>query len=104
MSTHRENFLRKHGLPLSTSLSIKQISDLSKIPVSVLQQVYNRGIGAWKSSSAGQIRMKGTFQKGGSAPKSARLSKEQWAMARIYSFVDKGKTFQTADSDLAKLV
>jgi len=25
-----------------------------------------------------------------------------WAMARVYSFVDRGKTFYTADADLAR--
>jgi len=37
-------------------------------------------------------------------PKSVRpnvKSKEQWAMARVYAFVMKGKTYKTADKDLA---
>jgi len=32
--------------------------------------------------------MKGTFQKGVNAPASMKLSKEQWAYARVYSFLD----------------
>jgi hypothetical protein len=102
MPTHKQNFLKKHNLPPDTSLSLAEVSKLTKIPVSILQEVYNRGIGAWVSSSPSQIRMKGTFQKGGTAPKSARLPKEAWAMARVYSFIQKGTTYKTTDSDLAK--
>jgi hypothetical protein len=103
--THREHFLDKHGLPESTSLSLKQISELSGYPVFVLQQVYNRGIGAWKNNIS-SVRLKSNFSKNPDVkkfPRAARLGKEQWAMARVYSFVDKGKTYFTADSDLAKL-
>ena len=32
------------------------------------------------------------------------MSAEQWAMARVYSFVMKGPTWKTADSDLADKV
>jgi hypothetical protein len=32
--------------------------------------------------------MKGTFKKFVSAPMSQKLSKEQWSMARCYSFID----------------
>ena len=33
-----------------------------------------------------------------------KLSAQQWGMARLYAFVMKGKTWQTADSDLADKV
>jgi len=52
-----------------------------------LQEVYNRGIGAYKTNPT-SVRMKGTFKKGVAAPMSMKLSKEQWAMARVYSFLD----------------
>jgi hypothetical protein len=32
--------------------------------------------------------MKGSFKKNVAAPRSQKLSKEQWAMARVYSFLD----------------
>ena len=53
-----------------------------------LQEVYNRGIGAYKTNPR-SVRMKGSFKKGVNAPMSKKLSKEQWAMARVYSFIDK---------------
>jgi hypothetical protein len=34
------------------------------------------------------VRLKGSFEKGVDAPMSMKLSKEQWAMARVYSFLD----------------
>lgn len=83
------------------SLSLGQISRLSEVPKEALQEVYNRGIGAWKTNPE-SVRLKGSFKKDPSAPRSMKLSKEQWAMARVYSFVDHGKTFKTADSDIAK--
>jgi hypothetical protein len=41
--------------------------------------------------------MKGSFKKGVKAPMSKKLSKEQWAMARVYSFLDGNKKH---DNDL----
>ena len=72
----------------------------------MLQQVYNRGIGAWKTNIT-SVRVRGTFEKNpdlGRYPRAARLPKEQWAMARVYSFIDRGKTFYTADEDLARMI
>lgn len=99
--THRLSVLKKFGLPPTTSLSLSAISDHSGIPETALQSVYNRGIGAYKSNPE-SVRVKGTFVKDASAPLSHKLSKEQWAMARVYSFVDKGTTFHTTDSDIAR--
>ena len=99
--THRKRFLLMMGLPENTSLSIQDISNLTGIPDEALQIVYNRGIGAWKSNPE-SVRMKFSFEKKRNAPRQSRLSKEQWAMARIYSFIMKGKTFETADRDVAE--
>ena len=85
--THRENFLRKHGLDTDKSYSLSQLAKISGVSRSILQQVYNRGIGAYKSDP-NSVRMKGSYKKGVAAPMSMKLSKEQWAMARTYSFLD----------------
>jgi len=84
--THRENFLRKYQLP-DKPRSLYQLSKITRIKESTLQEVYNRGIGAY-STNPTSVRMKGTFKKGVSAPMKFKLSKEQWAMARVYSFLD----------------
>ncbi len=102
--THKRNFLKKHGLPEDTSLSIEDISALSGVPSDALQQVYNRGVGAWKTNIE-SVRLKKNFSKNPDLeayPRNARLGKHQWAAARVYSFVDRGKTFETADKDIAE--
>jgi hypothetical protein len=85
--TRRENFLNKKGLSTDRSYSLKELSKVSGVPVATLQLVYNRGIGAYKTNPE-SVRMQGTFEKGVDAPLSMKLSKEQWAMARVYSFLD----------------
>ncbi len=102
MPTHREEVLRKLELPKDTSLSVEELADLTDLPVEALQEVYNRGVGAWKTNIA-SVRLRRDYSKNPDLsryPRSARLGKEQWGMARVYSFVNKGKTFYTADSDL----
>jgi len=72
-------------------------------PLPALQEVYNRGIGAWKSNPQ-SVRLKKDFSKNPSLakfPRSARLTKEQWAYARVFSFLDKGTDYYTADHDIA---
>jgi hypothetical protein len=84
--THKQNFLRKMGLP-DKGYSLMELAKISGVSRSILQQVYNRGIGAYKTQPI-SVRMKGTFKKFVAAPMSMKLSKEQWAMARVYSFLD----------------
>jgi len=85
--THRENFLKKKGLSADRSYSLKELSKFAGVPISTLQVVYNRGIGAYKTNPE-SVRVEGTFKKDASVPLSMKLSKEQWAMARVYSFLD----------------
>ena len=101
--THRQSVLKALGLPKDTTLSLEELAEHTDLPVEALQEVYNRGIGAWKTNIS-SVRLK-DFSKNPNLskyPRSARLGKEQWAMARVYSFVDKGKTFHTADADIAR--
>jgi hypothetical protein len=98
--THRENFIEKNGLE-ERSYSLKELSTISKVPMKVLREVYNRGIGAYKTNPQ-SVRMKGSFKKGVNAPMSKKLSKEQWAMARVYAWINKSKVFHNQDSDIAR--
>ena len=84
--THRQSFLRKYTLE-DKSYSLSELADISGYSKGTLQEVYNRGIGAYKTQPM-SVRMKGTFKKFVNAPMSMKLSKEQWAMARVYSFLD----------------
>lgn len=104
MSTHKQMYLKKMGKDTSESYSLVQLSAMSGIKKSILQEVFNRGIGAWKNNLS-SVRIKGTFDKNPNTkkfPVKARLGKEQWAYARVYSFLNKGTTYRTADSDLAE--
>ena len=93
MKTHRERVLERYGME-DRGYSIPELSKIFGYSEDVLQQVYNRGIGA-HSSSPLSVRMKGTFKKGVKAPMSMKLSKEQWGRARIWSFLDNSKKHDT---------
>jgi len=64
--------------------SLQKKSDASGISVSILKQVYKRGVAAWR-----------TGHRPGTTP-------EQWGHARVNSFISGGKTRTTADADLWK--
>jgi hypothetical protein len=82
-------FKKQHNIPIDKSLSINEIASLSRMPVAALKEVYDRGMGAYHSN-----------------PQSVRpqvQSAQQWAFARVYSFVMRRKgTFGGADSYIAK--
>ena len=79
-SSYTERFHKKY--PGVKSLS--EISKVTGVPVKTLQTVYDRGMAAWRTG----------HRPGASA--------QAWGMARVHSFVLHGKTYRTADSDLAK--
>lgn len=54
----------------------------SGISIGTLRKVYNRGMAAWNSG-----------HRPGTTP-------QQWGMARVNSYITKGKTYHTADKDL----
>lgn len=104
MPTNREQFLAVFDLPKNTTLSLEDIAALSQIPLKALREVFNRGVGAWKTNIA-SVRLKKDFSKNpntASYPRSARLGKEQWAYARVYDFaMGQDSTFDGADRDIA---
>ena len=109
MTTNREKFLKKHGLPMDTHLSLIEISKKADMPLNALRKVFDRGIGAAKTNLE-SVRLKpGTkygpaFKKNVDAPRSAKLSPEQWAYGRVYAFVMKTpQVFKGADRDIAEM-
>tara|TARA_R100000005_G_C4953821_1_gene173155 strand:- start:747 stop:1058 length:312 start_codon:yes stop_codon:yes gene_type:complete len=91
--TYKERFNKKFNQPKDTSNSKSKMVRLTGIPKSVLDDVYDRGVGAYKTN-----------------PSSVRpqvKSEEQWAYARIYAFImkaydakKKGKDKINQDQDL----
>jgi len=72
---------------IESIVAVKNKAEKSGMPYSILKQVYNRGMAAWK---------------GGHRPGATQV---QWALARVNSFITKSSgTWGGADSDLAKKV
>jgi hypothetical protein len=102
--SNREQYLKRHNLPKDTSLSKREIAKISKIPIKILDDVYDRGVGAYKSNPESVRTKEG--KKDPKAPLSKKMSKEQWAMARVYSFVNKieGRRKLNHDTYLAEKI
>jgi hypothetical protein len=103
MATNRIQFLRKNNMDINESYSIGELARVVGLPVAALQAVYDRGEGAY-SNNLGSVRLV-DFSKNPDTKRfgaNKRLSMGQWAMARVYSFLNKGKTYRTADADIAK--
>lgn len=86
--TQKSEFNKRHGFKANEPHSKQEISKISKIPKKVLDTVYDRGLKAYDTNYK-SVREKGTFKKGTNAPPSKKLSPQQWAHSRIYSFVNK---------------
>ena len=69
----------------------------SGIPVGALKEVYDRGIGAWKTNPQ-SVRLK-SGEKNYSASRAGKMSKEQWAFARVNAFINKKPTVYTGADD-----
>ena len=106
MPTYRDKFIKYYNLDRNEPYDLNDIARITGFPKRILQEVYNRGVGAWNTNIS-SVRLKKDFSKNPNLvqyPRSSRLSKEQWAYARVYSFVMNGKTAQTADADLVEKV
>tara|TARA_R100000353_G_scaffold169899_1_gene133258 strand:- start:1684 stop:2013 length:330 start_codon:yes stop_codon:yes gene_type:complete len=89
MSTFREKYNIKYGFRKNASHSIDDIAKTTKIKKSILQQAFNRGVGAAKTNPQSvRNRMTGKKQAGGFSP-AKRMSNEQWGFGRLYGFVMK---------------
>ncbi len=90
--TNKNEWNARHGFKKDEGHSKAEISRVSKIPIRILNQVYDRGVGAFRTN-----------------PSSVRpqvKTPEQWAFGRLYSFVNKleGKKKLNHDLDLAEKV
>jgi len=79
-SVIREETTKKEGKP--PERFVKAVSSVTDIPKSIIQTVYDKGLAAWAV---------------GHRP---GATQDQWARARVYSFLTKGKTTETADKQL----
>ena len=104
MPTNKEKYNAKYGFPKDTSHSRAAITKTTGVPIRILTEVYKRGVGARKGNPQ-SVRSVATGKKNKSSSLRGKMSANQWAMARIYSFVMKAPgTWGKADSDLASKV
>ncbi len=84
-SSYTAAFERKYGAQIKTLKGdkLRKVSKVTKIPLRIIKKVYDRGLAAWRT---------------GHRP---GASQQAWGWARVYSFAMKGKTYYTADADLA---
>ena len=82
--TYKQKYNKKYGFSKDESHSLSDIAKKTGYKRSGLQTIYNKGIGAYKTNP-GSVRPQ-------------VKSKEQWAMARVYSAVMGGKA-QKIDKD-----
>ena len=85
--TWKEKYNKKYGNELNASNSLSKIAEDTGVSKKGIQQIYNKGIGAYKTN-----------------PSSVRpnvKSKEQWAQARVYSAVMGGKAAKVDKKELS---
>lgn len=85
--THKAQFNKRHGFEASKAHSLADLAKTAKpkIKLSVLKQVFNRGVGAYKTN-----------------PASVRphiKSPEEWGYARVYAYVNKKELGKKLDHD-----
>jgi len=105
MSTNKQKFNKKYGQPLNQPNSKKDISKLTGIPMSILDAVFDRGVGARKTNPQSVRSASNPSKKPGGKSLRGKMSAEQWGFSRIYSFIMKQEgTWKKADKDLADKV
>lgn len=82
--TRRSSYTSRFHKKCPGAKTLPAISKCTKVPTKTLRHVYNRGMAAWRT---------------GHRP---GASQHAWGMARVHSFVLHGKTWKTADKDLAQ--
>jgi len=106
--TYKQRLNIKLRLPQDTEHTLKQLKDITGIPIKILKEVEKRGKGAY-NTNLGSVRLK-DFSKNSDLRKGAskRLSPQQWSKARIYSFIYKSifqcMRYKKQDMDLYDMI
>ena len=87
--SYKQRFNEKLGLDKDTSHTMKELKDITGIPIKILKEVNERGKAAYYNNM-GSVRLK-DFSKNSDMRKGAskRLSVIQWSKARVYGFIYK---------------
>ncbi len=84
VKTKQSNYTRRWKAKFPNATSLEQKAKATGVPLRYIRKSYNRGMAAWRT---------------GHRP---GATQEQWGYARVHSFLMKGKTYRTADSDLVR--
>ena len=82
VETFKNKFNIKHKQPKNKSNSLKEIAMLSKIKLSAIQKIYNKGVGAFKTSG----------------PSRPNMTKQSWAYGRVYASLYPGSKSSKIDA------
>jgi hypothetical protein len=87
MPTWKQKFNVALGFDKDEPHSKEELVKITGIPKIYLDEIYDRGVGAWKTNIE-SVRLKDTFKKDAKIKRrSKKLPKEMWAMARVYGFL-----------------
>jgi len=86
VKTRKSSYTQRFHKKYPDANTLPEIARATGISKSILQEVYDRRMAAWRT---------------GHRPGASQAA---WGMARVHSFVMKGKTWRTADADLARKV
>lgn len=86
--TNKMKYNKKYGFKSGEGHSLADIAKTTGIKRSILQQAYNRGVGARKTNPESVRSVKDGKKRGGKSL-AGKMSAEQWAMGRVYGFVMK---------------
>ena len=106
MTTFKNKFNVKYGFDKDESHSLYELSKITNIKLSIINNAYNRGRGAWKSNPKSVRSLDGSKRQEGFS-KSNRMSPEQWGFERVYSLIirnSKAKSKGKSDYDLYELI
>lgn len=98
VTTNKQKFNKRYNQKANEPNSKKEISKLTGISMSILDKVYDRGLAAHRGNPQSVRSISG--KKIGGTSLKGKMSAQQWAQARVYSFAVGGRTRQTADKDL----
>ena len=84
--SNKQQFNLQFGFKRDESHSLAEVAKKTRISKAILQEVFNRGVGAWKSNPT-SVRSQSGAKSPKGFPVGNRMSKDQWAYARVYGFV-----------------
>ena len=102
--TYKQSFNIAFGFDTDEDHSMKDLKEITGIPIRILREVYNRGEGAY-FHNLGSVRLK-DFSKNQDLRRGAnkRLSMAQWSASRVYGFIYKSlfqnMRYKKQDTDL----